>query len=356
MKLLRNRIAPFVFVLLLGFIVLGACGSDATMLEELENSNLVEQSWSGEGSADENLRPASAFLVDLSGVEEYRFDYILGNEEFYFNNLFFQTRWNAMVDEINWSFGGGVEAYEYIRDNYDELQELLLDQLRSEIVVTFLASHLGFVADELELYAIWDDMDGFLMDARVEGVDVDAIFLETFGTTQENWMLQVERQLASIAMIDALWDENPPTEAMIQMLIDDIPADELPVMAEVYHILVDDEAVAQTIYEKIKEGVHPRDLHEEFSQDPGGPHYIFPRGMMVAPFEEWAFQAEAGDVGIITTQFGFHVSLSYGKELFTEELEHLARLHYLDIHIIELIRSLDIRWESQPGDSWVPQR
>ena len=355
MKFIRNKIVPFVFVLALGFVIFSACGSDTTILEELENSNLADQSWLGGGSQLKN-RTASAFLVDLSSVENYRLDYILGHEEFYFDNLFFQTRWNAMIDEINWSFNWDAEAYVYILDNYDELQELLMNQMRSEVVIAFLALYLGFVADELELHAIWDDMDGFLMAARAEGVDINTIFLETFGTTQENWRIQVERQLAAIAMIDTLWEENPPTEGMIQMLVEDIPADELPMMAEVYHILVDDEDVARMIYEKIREGVHPRDLHEEFSQDPGGPHYIFPRGMMVAPFEEWAFQAEAGDVGIITTQFGFHVSLSYGKELYTEELEHLARLHYLDIHIIDLIRSLDIRWGSQPGDSWVPQQ
>ena len=116
-------------------------------------------------------------------------------------------------------------------------------------------------------------------------------------------------------MIDSMWEEHPLSDVMIERLAEDMPFGELPSQAIVYHILVDSEEEAKLIYEKMQEGIHPRDLHAEFSQDPRGPRYIFPRGVMVQPFEDWAFFAEEGDIGIVPTQFGFHVTLSYGLHL-----------------------------------------
>jgi len=356
MKLSKIKFLAIMSLMLSMPLIFSGCGQEISVVEELQNSNLIEDGWQDD-AGDETVHLASYFLVDLGELEDDEiYDYIVGYEHFGFNLLFLRSRWNSLVDEINWSFGWGSEAYEYIHDNYDELWEMLVDQLHSEVAVTFLAYKLGFEADEREFSSILDDMESSLAEAREEGVDIDTIFLETFGTTQENWEVQVNRQLASIIMIDAMWEEYPLTDEMIQRLKDDVPFDNLPQQANVYHVLVDSEEEAWVIYEKMQEGIHPRDLHEEFSQDPGGPHYIFPQGVMVEPFEEWAFQAEAGDIGIVPTQFGFHVTLSYGKELYTEELEHLARLHYLDLHIIDLIRDLDIRWGSQPGDSWVPRQ
>ena len=342
--------------LIIGLFLVSACSSETKIVEdEPINNSHVEYVQPEEPEANETVRLASTFWIEIDDINnDELYDYIIGHEDFYFNTLFLYTRWNSLVDDINWSFGWGFEAYEYIRDNYDMLWDMLKEQLRSEVAITFLAYQLGYEADSVELDFILEDMELFLVEARNEGIDVDAIFLETFGSTKETWEIQVERQLASIAMIDSMWEEHPLVDEMIERLVEDMPFGELPMQATVYHILVDSEEEAQLIYEKMQEGVHPRDLHAEFSQDPGGPAYTFPRGVMVQPFEDWAFYAEAGDIGIIATQFGFHVSLSYGKELYTEELEHLARLHFLDLHIIGLIQDLDIRWGAQPGDSWVP--
>jgi len=346
----------YLLALIAGLFLFAACSSETTVEDELIGSDLVERAWTGEG-AEEVIRLASAFLVEINDINnDERYDYIIEQEDFYFSKVFLQTRWNDLVDDINWSFGWGAEAYEYIRDHYNELWEMLKEQLRSELVVTLLAYQLGFTANETDLNEILIDMETFISGAREEGVDIDGIFVDMFGTTQDTWKIQLERQLASITMIDTMWDNSPFSKAMLTQLKEEVPFEDLPHHANVYHILVDDENEAQLIYEKMRAGIHPRDLHDEFSQDPGGPHYIFPRGMMVEPFEEWAFSAEAGDVGIVPTQFGFHVTLSYGKEVDTEELEHLARLHYLDTYIINLIRDMDIRWASQPETTWVPQQ
>jgi len=354
MKFLRTKVFVIIGVMMVSLLILSACGQNNYIVEEFQDSDFVERG--GEVGEEEVIRLVSSFLVEIDfHKDNIRYDYIISHENFYFNTLFLQTRWNALVNEINWSFGWGMEAYEYIRDNYDELWEMLIEQLRSEVAVTFLAYQLGFEADAEELRIVLENMESILAEVREDGVDVDTIFFETFGTTQENWEIHVARQLASIAMIDSLWEEHSVSDAMIQRLKEDIAFEELPRQAAIYHILVDSEYEARLIYEKMQEGIHPRDLHDEFSQDPGGPFYTFPRGVMVHPFEEWAFQAEAGDVGIVPTQFGYHVSLSYGKELYTEELEHLARLHHLDLHILDLIRDLDIHWGSQPEISWVPQ-
>lgn len=351
-----KKVRPFA-VVLTGLFIFSACTLEVSIHDELSERTLSERVLEFDEEVGDNIRLASAFLVDvIDKQEDGVYDYIIDYEDFYFNKVFLQTRWNDLVEDISRSFLWGGEAYEYIRDNYDELWEWLKEQLRSELAVTLLAYQLGFEADQIALNEILADMEAFIYQARDEGVDIEGWFVDMFGTTQYTWEIQLERQLASIAMLDAMWDMNPFSEFMMVQFSEDVPFEDLPYRANIYHILVDTEEEAHRIYEMVKAGMHPRDLHEEFSQDPGGPHYIFPRGTMVEPFEEWAFSAEAGDIGIVPTQFGFHVTLSYGKEVDAEELEHLARLHYLDIHIIGLIRDMDIRWASQPETAWFPQR
>jgi len=225
----------FIITVLIVFVLstLSACGQGSSVIDELHDSNLVEGNVADGDVSGEVIHLASEFLVDIDNVDEYeRYDYILGHEDFYFSNMFLQSRWNSLVNEINRSFGWGTEAYEHIRDNYDELWETLKEKLRSEIAVTFLAYQLGFEADAEELSAILENMESFIAESIEGGVDVDTLFSETFGTTQENWEIQVARQLASIAMVDSMWEEHPLNDEMIQKLKDDVSLEELTYQEE----------------------------------------------------------------------------------------------------------------------------
>lgn len=79
------------------------------------------------------------------------------------------------------------------------------------------------------------------------------------------------------------------------------------------HILVDSEAKAKDLLDKITKGGDFVALAKEHSQDPGskgegGDLGYFSRGQMVPVFEEAAFRLKAGEVSeIVRSQFGWHI-------------------------------------------------
>ena len=68
---------------------------------------------------------------------------------------------------------------------------------------------------------------------------------------------------------------------------------------------------AEDVLSRAKAGEDFVSLVNEFSEDPGsktdGGEYTFGRGEMVEPFENWSFSAKEGDLGIVETEYGYHV-------------------------------------------------
>ncbi|MCX6650635.1 MAG: peptidyl-prolyl cis-trans isomerase [Methanomassiliicoccales archaeon] len=78
------------------------------------------------------------------------------------------------------------------------------------------------------------------------------------------------------------------------------------------HILVEKEAKAKELLEKIKVGAKFEDLAKQFSMCPsgrkGGDLGWFKKGMMVKEFEDAAFNHAKGEiVGPVKTEFGYHL-------------------------------------------------
>lgn len=79
------------------------------------------------------------------------------------------------------------------------------------------------------------------------------------------------------------------------------------------HILVEEEAQAIAVRERLEAGEEFAEIAREVSQDPGsarngGDLGFFTAGRMVAPFSEAAFALEPGEVSEpVETQFGWHV-------------------------------------------------
>jgi foldase protein PrsA len=79
------------------------------------------------------------------------------------------------------------------------------------------------------------------------------------------------------------------------------------------HILVETEEEGDAVLAKLEEGEDFVNLAAEYSvdtgsQDDGGDLGWFPRGVMVAEFEEVAFDLEIGETSeLIKTEFGYHV-------------------------------------------------
>lgn len=84
--------------------------------------------------------------------------------------------------------------------------------------------------------------------------------------------------------------------------------------ARARHILVEQEAQAQELKGRIENGEDFAALAKQHSQCPsaseGGDLGEFPRGVMVAEFDQVVFSAEVGQVqGPVKTQFGYHLIL-----------------------------------------------
>ena len=78
------------------------------------------------------------------------------------------------------------------------------------------------------------------------------------------------------------------------------------------HILVEDEKLANELYEKAVGGADFDALIEEYNTDPGMKQnpdgYVFTKGQMVEPFEKAAFELGYGEISKpVKTDFGYHI-------------------------------------------------
>jgi len=98
---------------------------------------------------------------------------------------------------------------------------------------------------------------------------------------------------------------------------------------------------ADMILLKVKAGEDFTSLVKQYSEDPGsietGGEYTFVRGKMVKEFEDWSFQAKAGDTGIVKTSYGYHImkfirmsTIEDAKASITDNLKKEAMNGYIN--------------------------
>lgn len=91
---------------------------------------------------------------------------------------------------------------------------------------------------------------------------------------------------------------------------------------------------AEDVLAKVKAGEDIGALAKEYSEDPGSKdsngEYTFERGRMVKEFEDWAFSAKEGDVGLVTTEHGYHVMKLMKKLTFEDVKESVASSYAQD--------------------------
>ncbi|TDQ35391.1 peptidylprolyl isomerase [Aureibacillus halotolerans] len=104
--------------------------------------------------------------------------------------------------------------------------------------------------------------------------------------------------------------------------------DRLQTQVKASHILVEDEATAKEVVEKLNAGESFEDLAAEYSKDSsaqnGGDVGYFGPGQMVQPFEDAAYSLEVGAVSDpVQSDFGFHIIKVTDKKPSEEEVEPL---------------------------------
>jgi foldase protein PrsA len=121
---------------------------------------------------------------------------------------------------------------------------------------------------------------------------------------------------------------------------------------------------ADDILARIQAGEDIGALAAEFSEDPGSKdtngEYTFPRGQMVAEFEDWAFAAKVGDQGIVKSTHGYHVMQLMADASFesvkplVEEAVKMQKAQATFAELPELVASPDWVIETDKLDVLVP--
>ncbi len=99
-----------------------------------------------------------------------------------------------------------------------------------------------------------------------------------------------------------------------------------PLRLRASHILVDAEAKAKEILQKLSEGADFAQLAAQYSKDPskdkGGDIGYFSKGQLIPEFENVCFNLEVGKISdIVKTQFGYHIiKLTERRESGSREL------------------------------------
>lgn len=133
----------------------------------------------------------------------------------------------------------------------------------------------------------------------------------------------------------------------------DVPTSEQQVWAR--HILIEDQQIAQVIYEKIKNGENFCQLAAEFSTDTSNKDQCgdlgwFGSGQMTMAFEEAAFALPVGEVSQpVQTEFGYHIIQSLGNEerkLSQSELDTQYATRF-DEWLTEIKNNYEITIESE---------
>jgi foldase protein PrsA len=174
-----------------------------------------------------------------------------------------------------------------------ELQQSVLDRLINQELLRQLAETEGLTPTEDEVQA---EVEAAKAEIQEQGpfADFDE-FLESSGLTEAD----IETLIRGGVMQEKMLDAHGGPKEMEQV--------------HARHILVETEEEGDVVWAKLEEGEDFVDLAAEYSVDTGskedgGDLGWFPRGVMVAEFDEVAFGLEIGETSeLVKTQFGYHV-------------------------------------------------
>lgn len=239
-------------------------------------------------------------------------------------------------------------------------QQSALDQVLDQGTLILLAQQAGISYNQPLLEESIEGMEEQIAIFLEQGENAYQIFYDFFGIPFDEFENVQRNILTGAAFVEYLSSgiEITQEEALAyhQENPGIIPSTAL---ARVVHILIataeldEDEAYtkATEILARVNAGEDPRDLAAIYSDDTPLGFLEFERGRMVAPFEEWAFNANYGDTGIVHSQFGFHVMYSEGHDpeppLTQEDIENIKAMirndRAFDL-MMELIEEANIDW------------
>jgi foldase protein PrsA len=196
----------------------------------------------------------------------------------------------------------------------EELTEILLDMYGLEALDTLIMDMM--IRQEIEKNEIEVSEEELALEieeymASYGGKEAFHQLLDTNGITIEQFENDVKLHLAMDKLLESritvtneelgeFFDVNKSFFAIEEQV-------------NVRHILVEDEATAQEVLEKLSTGMAFVDVAMEYSTDEGTAHFggelgFIRRGEMVPPFEDAAFNLGEGEISEpVESEFGFHI-------------------------------------------------
>jgi len=199
-----------------------------------------------------------------------------------------------------------AELYDemYANGGSNMLENLIVKELLSqEAANKNISINEQDVDAEIDRQAVTNDMTAD---------ELKQMFLMYYGLSEEAFRGEMEQQ---VKIRRLLADQIDVTDEEIQQYYDEnVDSFTTPEQVRASHILVETEEEAQEILDELKQGADFATLAQERSTDTGsavsgGDLNFFPRGKMVAPFEEAAFSMEIGEVTLepVRTDHGYHI-------------------------------------------------
>ncbi len=273
----------------------------------------------------EEIAPAAAeysdddVVAEVNGkqitVGEFKQDAIFSRYQYlnaYEQYAMLYSMYGLPLDELN------AQAEEVLgEENKEAFGETVINDLIYNKILEIEAESLNIEISDEELDAGMKDMSGYAAYVAEAGSDsADLVDFDSY----------IEAMLADYFNGDISKDvlTRFVKTALLEEKLFDHELEGRTFEAEMVnarHILVEDEATAKEILEKLNAGEDWNALASEYSldttnKDNGGALDWFPRGMMVQEFEDAAFALEPGKISEpVKTTFGYHIIAVDGKEV-----------------------------------------
>jgi len=197
---------------------------------------------------------------------------------------------SILLDEFN----AEVERYKAaqaalgVTDSEEEIRQVVLDDLVSQVLLTQGAAEAGFIVDDSALQARIESLS-----AQVGGADALKAWQQANGYSETGFRVALRRAIAAAWMRDKIISSVPHTAQQVH----------------VRQILLYNEDVAQNYYKQLQAGANFEELAIRVDPITRGDIGWFPRNYLASKeVEEAAFTLEIGAVSeIIKSEAGYHI-------------------------------------------------
>lgn len=344
-------------IMLLAGSILSACGQPA---EEEGAASTDNGGYTGETLNDgeevaaapqeprEPFTPGDATVTPLATYGPIT---IYAEEFLYFLNLNASGQTNFLIQlgmpqeviDEHWS----SEAIDGLT-NRELVHQETWQEVLDRATLRYIAVSRGYTfTPEMEISAL-EDIEEFINMTLAGGEDPYEFFYELAGITLETFsLIQPDMMIVNDFLIS--FSQSYETDEAFALSFFEEHREaleaELGMLVSTVHILVDTMEEAQALLARLNAGERARDLAPIYSTDPGRVQdegaYHFPRGQMVPEFENWSFDANIGDTGIVESTHGFHVMYLEGRETLNDR-DHMSNLMQIaaEVAALEYIENL----------------